>query len=325
MEALARKARTSGAQLYLDFPLGVNRDGYDVWRERDAFAVEASGGAPPDFFFTKGQNWGFPPLHPESIQEQAHDYYARCLRHHLKNAGMLRIDHVMGLHRLYWIPHGFAATDGVYVRYPADGFYAVLALESHRHQAQIVGENLGTVPPYVNAALAKHRIGGMYVGQFSIDPGSTRGLETIGSSNVASLNTHDTPTFAGFWSGADIQDSAALGLVSGNEIDQAEQHRARQRDTLINYLKSQGRLDQENDTARVLQAWLTHIAASDASLLLINLEDLWLETLPQNVPGTWEERPNWQRKARLSLAELRRFDSVIETLKEIDAIRKRHG
>jgi len=321
MEALGKKARASDVALYLDFPLGVNRDGYDVWRERDAFALEASGGAPPDEFFTKGQNWGFPPLHPEGIQKQGYGYYIRCLRHHLSHARMLRIDHVMGLHRFYWIPHGFAATDGVYVRYPAEKFYAILGLESHRHQAQIVGENLGTVPAYVNAGLAQRKIHGMYVGQFNVVPGSTATLENIGALDVASLNTHDTPTFAGFWSGADIRDRLELGLISESQVDEAQHHRALQRETLIAYLKSRGWLGEATPEA-VLNGWLSHIAASDAWLLLVNLEDLWLEPLPQNVPGTWEERPNWRRKTRFPLPDICRLASVSETLKAISRIRK---
>ncbi|HWO40542.1 MAG TPA: 4-alpha-glucanotransferase, partial [Candidatus Eisenbacteria bacterium] len=170
MSAFRRGSGDSGSALYLDFPLGVNRDGYDVWRERSVFALQASGGAPPDLFFTKGQNWGFPPLQPEALRRQGYRYYIESLRHHLRYSGMLRIDHVIGLHRLYWVPDGCDPADGVFVRYPAEEFYAVLNLESHRHQARIVGENLGTVPAYVNAALAEHNIHGMYVGQFEIAP-----------------------------------------------------------------------------------------------------------------------------------------------------------
>ena len=321
MAAVGKKSKESGAGLYLDFPLGVNRDGYDVWRERAAFAVEASGGAPPDEFFTKGQDWGFPPLHPKGIESQGYRYYVRCLRHHLKHAAILRLDHVMGLHRLYWIPRGFAATQGVYVRYPAETFYAILGLESHRGQAEIVGENLGTVPGHVNAAMAKHNIHGMYVGQFSVVPGATEELARVGAEKVASLNTHDTPTFSGFWNGSDIQDSLELGLIKDADLEGTQKYRERQREALIAYLKSVARLH-DTDPAAVLKAWLSHLAAGDAWLLLVNLEDLWLEPQRQNVPGTWDERPNWRHKAQFSLEQIRRLDSVIETLKSIDAMRK---
>ena len=322
MRTLGEKAKGGGPALYLDFPLGVNRDGYDVWREREVFALDASGGAPPDAFFTKGQDWGFPPLQPDGLRRQGYRYFTHCLRHHLRYARMLRIDHIMGLHRLYWVPRGFAATDGLYVRYRAEEFYAVLSLESHRHHAQIVGENLGTVPPYVNSAMAKHKVHGMDVSQFRTvaDFGNPQG--EIARDRVASLNTHDTPTFAGFWNGEDIQDRLDLGLLSEADLSSHRHERAERREALIAYLKSRGWLNEDNPSAEaVLRAWLFHLAGSDASLVLVNLEDLWLEPLPQNVPGTWLERSNWQRKARFSLEQIERMDSVTDTLKKIDEIR----
>ncbi|HEU4344957.1 MAG TPA: 4-alpha-glucanotransferase [Candidatus Binatia bacterium] len=323
MRTLQARATADGPALYLDFPLGVNRDGYDPWRERDIFALSASGGAPPDDFFNKGQDWGFPPLRPESLRAQGYLYYIRCLRHHLAYAGMLRIDHVMGLHRLYWVPRGFAPSEGVYVRYPAEEFYAALNLESHRHRAEIVGENLGTVPPYVNAAMAKHKIHGMIVGQFCVGTDPNNAFVQIPDGAVASLNTHDTPTFAGFWHEKDIDDRVALGLLTGEEIDRERRRRALQRKALVAYLKSRGRLsDEEPQDAAVLRAWLSDLAQLDASLLLVNLEDLWLEMAPQNVPGTWEERPNWKRKIRFPFEWIPAMQSVTNVLKEIDEIRK---
>ena len=321
MRALGEKAKTSGQALYLDFPLGVNRDGYDVWRERQVFALDASGGAPPDDFFTKGQNWGFPPLHPDGLRRQGYRYYIQCLRHHLRHAGMLRIDHVMGLHRLYWIPHGFGPAEGVYVHYPAEEFDAILSLESHRHQARIVGENLGTVPPYVNSALVRHGIHGMHVSQFCIADPERAMADARGT--VASLNTHDTPTFAGFWQEDDIQDRIALGLLSPAEVQMQRQERAVGRAALVAYLKARGWLREEApELLAILRAWLSQLASEDAYLVLVNFEDLWLEPLPQNVPGTWEERPNWKRKARFSLEQICKMDSVTEILKTIDHIRK---
>jgi 4-alpha-glucanotransferase len=324
MRALGDKSKAGGSALYLDFPLGVNRDGYDVWRERAVFALDASGGAPPDPFFSKGQNWGFPPLHPEGLRRQGYRHYVHCVRHHLQYAGMLRIDHVMGLHRLYWVPHGFAPHEGVYVRYPAEEFYAVLNIESHRHRAPIVGENLGTVPPRVNAALARHRILGMYVSQFCVTSDPGHALEEVPEHAVASLNTHDTPTFAGYWSGSDIEDRRLLGLLSQAEAEAEQQARTLQRGALIKYLTAQGWLAHEgSDAAAVLKAWLSFLAAGNAELLLVNLEDLWLEPAPQNVPGTWQERPNWKRKARYSLGAICQMEIVTDALKAIDLIRSR--
>jgi 4-alpha-glucanotransferase len=323
MKAVAERA-ASGPALYLDFPLGVNRDGYDVWRERDVFALAASAGAPPDAFFTGGQNWGFPPLNSENLRRKRYQYYIECVRHHLGYARMLRIDHVMGLHRSYWIPHGFQAKEGVYVHYRAAEFYAILSLEAHRHRAEIVGENLGTVPVYVNRAMARHKIHGMHVSQFFVGTDPRGALPPIEDDTVASLNTHDTPTFAGFWHETDIQDRLELGLLSGSEAEDQRRDRSARREALIGFLQSSGALpDNRGDPLAVLRAWLSHIASSDATVVLLNLEDLWLEAAPQNVPGTWEERPNWKRKARFTIDELGGKDEVAAVLRMVDELRRR--
>lgn len=326
VRGLSKKKSANGPALYLDFPLGVNPDGYDVWRERDAFALDASGGAPPDNFFVKGQDWGFPPLHPEGLRRQGYRYFIDCVRHHLEHAKMLRIDHVMGLYRFYWIPRGFAPNEGAYVRYPAQEFFAILNIESHRYQARIIGENLGTVPPAVNRAMARHNIRGMHVGQFGVTWDPNRALDPVPARAVASLNTHDTPTFASFWSGADIEDRIDLGLLTEEQAEGERLGRANQRTALVAYLKSLGLLaEEEPGAAAVLRAWLLHLAGGDSEFLLVNLEDLWLEAAPQNVPGTWQERPNWQRKTKYSVEQLQEFGAMRETLLAIDRARKKEG
>jgi len=315
------QTKEAGTALYLDFPLGVNRDGFDVWRERELFALSACGGAPPDGLFVKGQNWGFPPFNPEAVRRQEYRYYIDCLRHHMALASMLRIDHVMGLHRAFWVPQGFSAADGLYVHHPAEEYYAILSLESHRQCTQIVGENLGTVPFYVNEAMARHDILGMHVGIFGVNP-TAEALDKVPAKTVASLNTHDTATFMGFWRGSDIEDRLALGLMSEAQARDESQYRAAQRQALAGFLQARGWLrDDPADPGAVLEAWLSFLAENEEEFLLINLEDLWLEPAPQNVPGTWDERPNWQRRARLSLEALRESGSVAKLLKRIGDIR----
>jgi len=323
---LAEQAERGGAALYLDFPLGVNRDGFDVWHERESFALNASGGAPPDGLFVKGQNWGFPPFNPEALRRREYRYYIDCVRHHMAVAGMLRIDHVMGLHRAFWVPEGFSAADGLYVHARSEEFYAILSLESHRHSVQIVGENLGTVPFYVNEAMDRHRILGMHVGIFGVNAAADSALEKVPEKTVASLNTHDTPTFMGFWSGADIQDRVELGLTSEAQAREEAQYRDAQRRALIAFLRQRGLLaEATDDPAAVLEAWLCFLAGNNEEFLLINLEDLWLEPAPQNVPGTWQERPNWQRRARLALEALRESESPGKILRRIGDIRAAIG
>ncbi|HEV7515004.1 MAG TPA: 4-alpha-glucanotransferase, partial [Thermoanaerobaculia bacterium] len=313
MRSLALEARRQGPGLYLDLPLGVGGASFDVWREQAIFARGASAGAPPDAFFTKGQSWGFPPLSPERLREHGYGYLVASLRHHLEHAGILRIDHVMQLHRLFWIPEGMGARDGVYVRYPAEELYAILSLESHRHRAVIVGENLGTVPPEVSEGMDRHGILGMYVVQYELQPGNEGHLREPPAASVASLNTHDMPTFRAFWEGRDADVLASLGFYDAEETRNEKERRRALRQGLASLLPPAQRSEEETEKA-VLHDRLAWLARSPARMVLVNLEDLWQESEPQNVPGTHTERPNWQRKAKLSFEELSTRPDVVEPL-----------
>lgn len=318
LRGLIDRAQQAGMTWYLDLPLGVHGDSYDVWRQRDLFALTASGGAPPDIFFTKGQDWGFPPIHPEASRKQFHHYIIRTIRRQLTYAKLLRIDHVMGLHRLYWVPHGVDARSGVYVRYPTQDMFAILALESHRREAGIVGENLGTVPDAVQRALTRHQVLGMYVLPFEIGDPDDDEIREPKATEVASLNTHDIPPFASFWEGYDIHDRHELGLLTPEQVEAEEASRAEQRDKLMRVLVAEGFLEKgATDVASVLEASLAFLAASPARVVLVNLEDLWLERKPQNTPGTWKERPNWRLRARHSLESFRQLSAIQQAIERI--------
>lgn len=312
--------------LYLDLPLGVHAESYDVWREREVFALEAEGGAPPDRFFTGGQTWGFPPLRPEESRKQGHRYFISCLRHHLEHAGLLRIDHVMGMHRLFWVPRGLTAAHGMYVRYPAEELYAILSLESHRNQAWIVGENLGVVPGYVNRAMASHGIHKMYVLEYEMRADPRRALRPVPRDALASLNTHDMPTFAAFWEGLDIQERLESGLLDASGAQREQDRRKDLREALVAFLREQGLLEAEaDDIATVLRACIAYLGASPARAVLINLEDLWLESKGQNVPGGDARHPNWRRKARYDVESASELAAVLEPLKTLNHLRQRQG
>ncbi len=318
--SLAREARERGQSLYLDLPLGVSYDSFDVWRHRDRFVLSVSAGAPPDDFFTKGQDWGFPPLHPETIREDGYRYYRECLRRQLSHAGVLRIDHVMGFHRFFWVPHGREAREGTYVRYEAEEFYAILALESHRHRSRIVGEDLGTVPDDVRPAMDRRGISRMFVVQFSLSPEPARALDPVPGEALASVNTHDMPPFAGFWNGADILDRVALGLLEGEELRVERRRREDLKSALARFLRERGLLSPDAAGERdVLLACLAWLGGGNACAVVANLEDLWGEREPQNVPGTWKERPNWTRRARFPLEAIRTMPEVAEALARIGA------
>ena len=322
VEQVAALARAVGDGLYLDFPLGVHPGGFDVAHYPEVFARGVAAGAPPDELFTGGQNWGALPPHPVAARHGGYRYLRASLARHLSVAGCLRIDHVMGIHRLYWIPDGGDATDGVYVHYPADEVYAVLCLESWRHRTRLVGENLGTVPPYVNTALATHRLGGLYVAQFmvrTVDEDAGSPLAPVPPGAVATLNTHDTATFAGYLDGTDIDDRVSRGSLLPSEAGPAHARRRRQRAALAR-LPDSGLAAPDEET-RILQSCLGVLARSAAELVLVNLEDLWGERQPQNVPGTGPERPNWLYRARHPLEAFTARASVNETLQWLASAR----
>jgi len=326
LEEAARRAGSEGTSLYFDFPLGVNPAGYDVWRERGVFAREASVGAPPDLFFTSGQDWGFHPIHPEAARDQEYRYPIACLRHAFRHAGVLRIDHVMGLHRLYWIPRGLPASDGVYVRYPADELYAILLLEADRTGTTVVGEDLGIVPRYVRPALARHGIHRSYVLPWELTDDPARPMHAVPERSFASTNTHDMAPFAAFWRGEDIEMRVEQGWLDAAGAEAERWSRAAQRAMLVEYLRRCGWLGgvegTEASDEAFLAACLSELAVSEAREVIVNLEDLWLETRPQNVPGTVDEYPNWRRVARQPLERIRGLPHVVGTLRRIDALRR---
>lgn len=314
--------------LYLDLPLGASYDGYDVWRRRALFALDASAGAPPDDFFTRGQNWGFPPLQPERSREEGHAYFRECIAAQARHAGTLRIDHVMGLHRFFWIPKGAGPAEGTYVRYPAEELYAVVCLESNRHQARIVGEDLGTVPPYVRPAMSRHGILRMAVAQFGLSSERCEPIGRVPKESVACMNTHDMPPFAAFWKGRDIDDRLSLGLLDPGEA--AREKAARKR--IVKALAACLEIGKSGPAPRgsasageALRGCLARLAAGPADTLIVNLEDLWLETAPQNTPGTWKERPNWKRKCRYAMEEFRAMPRVARVLEEVRRLRRGGG
>ncbi len=291
-----------GAALYLDLPVGVNRDAWEVWRQRELFVLGAGAGAPPDALFLGGQDWGLPPLHPDRIREAGWDYVIRCVRHHVRHAGMLRVDHVMGLHRLYCVPSGLRATDGVYVRSAAAELYAILCLESHRARCAIVGEDLGTVPAEVPPAMRRHGLAGLFGAQFAMPARAGEPLGRAAATQVACVNTHDTPTFAGWWRGADLDDQRALGLIDDDGRARERVARAEARRAAVAAAEVvTDDPDGDEACAAVLLAVVRALAAGDTSLVLVSLEDAWLEPAPQNVPGTSHERPNWQRPFALAV------------------------
>jgi 4-alpha-glucanotransferase len=320
--ALAGDLRARGQRLYLDLPVGVGGDGFDTWVDPGGYAWGAGTGAPPDEFFTEGQDWGFPPVLPSAARRSGHQAFAAVLRHHLQVCGVLRLDHVMGFHRLYWVPQGAGARDGVYVRYPSQELYAVLAIEAHRHEAVIVGENLGTVLPEVTEAMTRHHLLGMHVLEFNQPDWAGAEPVPADGDQLSSFGTHDTPTFAGWVHGFDIDHRHELQLLSDDQAVAERVRRAQQVDNLRGFLRARGypvdagaRASRDESDRALLESVVRFLGDSEAPAVLLSLDDLWLEPNPQNIPGTPVDRPNWVQRSPRTLDELFGDDEVVAILR----------
>jgi 4-alpha-glucanotransferase len=278
------------AVLGLDLPIGSHPRGYEVWAHGELFAPGMTVGAPPDEFFAEGQDWSFPPQLPAAGRRSGHELWQRLVARAGQPASMLRIDHVMGVHRLWWIPDGAGARDGVYVRYPREELLAVIAAQAATAGTTIVGEDLGTVPDAVRRAMERWDMVGMYEEQFNLYRDE---LEPIPARSVAGVRTHDMPAFA-----------AALAAETSGEAA------ARYRWLLEAEL---GHAVGERPPA-MLDAVLERLATSDAYLVLADLDDLLGETAPHNVPGQILET-TWRRRLREPTSVVLASDVVRQRLR----------
>jgi 4-alpha-glucanotransferase len=239
---------------------------------------------------------------------------------HLERCDALRIDHVMALHRLYYVPEGAEATEGVYVRQPAEELWACLTLESRRHKAVIIGENLGVVPREVNRAMHAHGALGMSVAAFEM--GDDRApLPRPTAHQAGCINTHDMPTFPAFWSGEDVDLHLRVGVVDEDRAHGERHGRSHLRARLRRAFGLSEDVSPEEDTERVLMRLLEHLARSDARAVLVGLEDLLGERLPQNIPGVGDY-PNWRRRARRTVEEITGDPSLGEAVERLAAARR---
>jgi 4-alpha-glucanotransferase len=298
LQDLRTRLDHDGFRLGLDLAVGVHSDGYDPWSRQTLFADGMAVGAPPDAGFPSGQDWGFAPVLPDASRREGHRYLAASIGLQAGLAGVLRVDHIMAWTRLYWIPHGLGLHEGTYVSYPAEELFAILTLESDRNRCEVVGENLGTVPREIDAALPRHRIWGMYLAQFQASDGRT--LTPPAAAKIALVGTHDTPTFAGWLAGNDIAERVRYGLLAEQAAPGVREERSRTTHWLAERLGC--RVEEPHAFLAELLAWL---GRSDSPLVVPWLEDLWLESQAVNLPGTRSsERPNWQRPMRRLLDEV---------------------
>ncbi len=302
--------------LYHDLALATDRYGADLWMLPEFYVGGCRVGAPPDDFSPKGQDWGFPPPNSDAHYRDGYRLFAESIRKACQHGGALRIDHVMRFFRLYWIPDGLDASAGTYVRDRYQDLIRILALESVRNQAIIVGEDLGTVPDHVRETLA--RFGILSYRLFYFEQDQNRQFRLPGEYpylSLVSASTHDLPTLAGFWQNRDILARREAGVLPD---DQAVQHAIAQR-----LAEKQKILDLLHRLHLLPDTWTRNAAelpelsgelhdaivgflmSTPSMLMLLNQEDLFKETEQQNLPGTTAEYPNWQRKMKFTAEELR--------------------
>jgi 4-alpha-glucanotransferase len=315
LRELRGRLEPDGMRLGLDLAVGVHPDGYDTWSRQTLFSDGMSVGAPPDGGFPSGQDWGFRPVLPQASRREGHRYLAASIAHQAGLAGVLRVDHIMAWTRLYWIPHGLGLHEGTYVTYPAEELFAVLTLESVRHRCEVVGENLGTVPPVIGKALPRHRIWGMYLAQFEA-PG-TRPIAAPTAADMALVGTHDTPTLMGWLKANDVPERVHHRLLAEAKVQSVLEERAWAARRLAEHLHC--RVDQPGLLLAELLEWL---GRSDSPLVVPWLEDLWLEPIRVNLPGTPSSvRPNWQRPMSRLLDDIMTDPQVDAYLRRLQGAR----
>jgi glycogen operon protein len=308
LAAAAEKGAGLGLGFCRDLAVGAAPDGAEAWAGAHRLALGASIGAPPDPFGPEGQVWGLPPPIPRRWLEEGYEGFAALLRANMRHAGALRIDHVLGLARLFWVPQGADGRHGAYVGYPLRDLLGVLALESVRADCLVVGEDLGTVSHDLRAALDETGVLSYKVLAFERDADVFRPPAAYAAGALACVSTHDLPPLAGWWDGADIDERAALGLLAGGDVEGA---RAQRRAEKIALLQALARADMGgacsvDDTLTPALAGAIHayIAATPSQLAVAQVEDLAGMRIGVNLPGTDRERPNWRLKTTLAVEEL---------------------
>jgi 4-alpha-glucanotransferase len=276
-DQLARAGQSVG--LVQDLAIGADPAGADAWLWQDVLALSAKVGAPPDEFNIDGQDWGFPPFDPWRLRAAGFEPFARIVRSALAHAAGLRIDHVAGLFRLYWIPEGTPPAQGVYVRYPWQEMLAILALESVRAGAWVVGEDLGTVEPYVREEMDRRQLLSTRLVWFEPEPPSR-----YPERSLAAVTTHDLPTVAGLWSRSDLEDQHQSGVVPAT--DSLEEMRQR----LAYWLG----VPDDVPVRNVIVGTHQLLGQAPSAVILATLEDAQAVAERPNLPGTTsEQRPNW--------------------------------
>lgn len=325
LRQVQRVAQQSGLSLglYYDLAVGIHPEGADAWMFQDQLAQGVAIGAPPDSFNLGGQNWALQPPLPQRLRQAGYAFFRETLRRNMQHHGLLRIDHALGLFRLYWVPDGRSNQEGAYVQYPTEELLAVLALESVRQRVMIIGEDLGTATPAMRKQLAQAGLLSYRLLMFEKLPRSGyRRPKRLPTQALAAVSTHDLPTLRGFWVGRDIEAKEQAGLYpSPARADQDRAGRCEEREALLQALKKEKLLPEgissQADHVSMLsdalcRAMYAYLARSSCRVVATSLEDLLGELDTPNLPGASEAHyPVWQRKLSRPFEEWRHDEAVL--------------
>ena len=335
LELASNKATDAGMTigLYRDLAVGVSEGSAEIWGNKDLYCTGASVGAPPDILGPLGQNWGLPPMDPRKLYEQGYQPIIDLFASNMASSGSLRIDHVMALLRLWWVVKGDNAKDGGYVYYPVDDLLGILALESHRNQSLVIGEDLGTVPEEIRSKLADNGVYSYRVFFFEqAEDGGFFSPSHYPVQSMSTLTTHDMPTLIGYWHCLDLELGKEIGLYPTEEILQtlyADRHENKQ--AILDTLHGHGSIGDNvgrdvNHTGMnrdLNNGMQVHMAGGSSALLSLQLED-WLEMdKPVNIPGTFDEYPNWRRKLTENIESMFDRHDINELATKLTHARKR--
>lgn len=335
LKSIANKTTELGMPigLYLDLAVGCDGSGVDVWSDKDVYVAGAAVGAPPDAMNTIGQDWGLTPINPVALQKQGYQPLVKALRSNMQYAGALRIDHILGLMRQYWVAPGMKADEGVYITFPLEDILRIIALESRRNNCVVIGEDLGTVPDGFGEIMARAGLLSYKVLFFERwDSGFFMRPELYPAQSMVTVSTHDLPTLAGWWTGKDLEWRQKLSLYPNEVMGQNERNsRIEDRKLLLDALDDLNVIDMSKAPLqapakmnRELSLGVqTYMAQAPSHIQLIPLEDA-LEMVEQvNIPGTIDEHPNWLQKLPVTLEEFDNTDSVTDLAAAMQIARPR--
>ena len=323
--ATQKAAKEAGMRIGLitDMAIGLDRGGAQVGADPGAFLTDLSVGAPPDLFNPNGQDWGLTSFSPQGLVTRGFAPFIETLRASMRHAGGVRIDHAMGLMRLWLVPHGSSPAEGAYLAYPVDDMLRLLALESHRHRAIVIGEDLGTVPADFRARCHAVGIAGMDVLWFERDGARFKSPDEWRDDAVAMTTTHDLPTVAGWWSGADLDLRRGVGMTSEAEIAGRPDERAALWQAFTAAGVVAGDAPPPTDTDPIVDAASGFVARAPGPLAIVPLEDIVGTAEQPNLPGTVDQHPNWRRRFKLPVDQILKQPAAERRLKLLNGRRPR--